>query len=40
MTPEQVLAFAKEKGAKVVDIRFHGFPRHLAAFHRAHERTG
>ena len=26
MTPEQVLAFAKENGAKVVDIRFMDFP--------------
>ena len=26
MTPKEVLAFAKEKGAKVVDIRFLDFP--------------
>ena len=38
MTPKEVLAFAKEKGAKVVDIRFLDFPGRMAAFHRPHER--
>ena len=37
MTPSEVLKFAADRGAKILDLTLHGFPRPLAAFECAHQ---